>query len=74
MADDIVRARTIHDAVSVALEALPGSDLSIDILRAHALEWVHSFARVRGVILSDSDITSEFDKIVSAIRQQRGTR
>lgn len=70
--------RTIREAIAVALEAVPG-DLhewcvlakQRDALRRHVVAWVHDYARNRGVILSDRDITDELDRIVAELRAGR---
>ena len=63
---DPARGRTIREAIEVCLEGLPGdlrewssSAERRGAMRAHVLRWVHEYARVRGVVLSDSDILSE---------------
>lgn len=69
------RGRTIREAIGVALEGLSG-DLfewvvlakQRDAMREHVIHWVHDYARSRGVLLSDSDITSELDVVIAELK------
>lgn len=68
--------KTIREAVAIALEGLPGHDLleyvvlakQRDAMRNHVKRFVHEYARNRGVILTDKDITSELDVIVAELK------
>lgn len=68
--------RTIREAVAIALEGLPGSDLlqyvvlakQRDAMRKHVMGFVHDYARNRGVILTDRDISTELDAIIGELR------
>jgi hypothetical protein len=64
--------RTIREAVRLALEALPGDPSEWAVLdrasmRAHVYDFVHDYARHRGVILTDLDIESELLIIVAEL-------
>lgn len=68
----------IREAVAIALEGLAGSLLEWvclakqrDAMRTHVHRFVHDFARNRGVILEDSDIKAELDKIVAELKSGR---
>jgi hypothetical protein len=70
-----VKGITIRHAVAIAIEGLNGEMLEWvvlakqrDAMRKHVMRFVHDYARNRGVILSDADITSELDKIVAELR------
>jgi hypothetical protein len=68
-------AMTIREAVALALEAVPSDELvaskaGIAALRSNLLAWAHEFARSRGVILEDSDINGELDRIVAELRKR----
>lgn len=68
-----MRGRTIREAICVALEGLPGDPAEWIVmdrksLRAHVIEWVHSYAKRRGVILSDSDIDSELRDVIAELK------
>jgi hypothetical protein len=70
-----VPGRTIREAIAIALEALPGSAaewvaLDRKSLRAHVFEWVHAYAKQRGVVLEDSDIESELREVINEIRRK----
>lgn len=67
--------KTIREAIAIALEGLSGDLLEWcvlakqrDAMRKHVVRFVHDYARNRGVILSDEDITSELNKIVAELR------
>lgn len=69
------RGRTIREAVGVALEGLSGDLLEWvvlakqrDAMRAHVIRFVHDYARSHGVLLSDSDITSELDLVIAELK------
>lgn len=68
----------IREAIAVALEGLSGDVLEWIVfakqrnaMREHVKGFVHDFARNRGVILSDSDITGELDAIVAELRSTK---
>jgi hypothetical protein len=69
------KVQTVRQAVAVALEG-PGGELlewvvlakQKDAMRKHVKGFVHDFARNRGVILSDRDITDELDRIVAELK------
>jgi hypothetical protein len=68
---------TVRDAVTIALEVLPGEleewvSANRTALRAHVRAWVHEFALARGVILEDRDIDSELTAIIAERRARRG--
>jgi hypothetical protein len=72
------RGRTIREAVTIALEVLPGSlpefvafAAQRDAMRAHVLRWCHEYAATRGVILSDQDITTELDAVIVELKGRR---
>lgn len=69
--------RTIRNAIIIALEAVAGDPQSslamiaqggAPHLHSHVLRWVHDYARHRGVILDDHDITGELMSIIAALR------
>lgn len=70
-----VNGRTIREAIAIALEGINGDILewivfakSRAALRDHVKLWVHDYARHRGVILSDRDITDELDLVIAELR------
>jgi hypothetical protein len=67
--------RTIREAIGVALEGLSGDVLEYvvfakqrDAMRHHVLRFVHEYARNRGVILTDKDITDELACVVAELK------
>lgn len=67
--------RTIREAIAIALEGLAGDLLEWVCLakqkaamRKHVVTFVADYARNRGVILSEQDITSELDKVIAELR------
>lgn len=61
---------TLREALRICLEAIPGRDLEEfaastgngHTIRRHVLDWMHAYARNRGVILDDRDILTELDE------------
>lgn len=72
---DLAKGRTIREAIVLAMEGLNGHPSEWvsqwpTSLRSYILQWVHDYAKNRGVILSDSDIDSELKLIVAEIKER----
>lgn len=68
------RGLTIREAVKLALEPIGGeraewvaSRPQLVALRAHVVGWVHDYARHRGVLLTDDDITGELEAVLAQL-------
>lgn len=68
--------KIIREAIAVAIEGLNGTaeewllahGNQKKALHKHVVEWVHDFAKNRGVELSNIDIESELSNIVTELR------
>lgn len=70
-----IGGRTIRQAIAIALEGLTGELLEWvvlakqrDAMRKHVVRFVHDYARNRGVILSDKDITDELAVVIAELK------
>lgn len=72
------KARTIRDAIAVALEGLPGQKTNWAFagkdekvaLRSYIIDWVQDYAKRRGVILDPAiDIVPELDRVIAELKR-----
>lgn len=66
--------KSVRDALSIALEALPGSieynllEMKTDVVRKHIVDFIKGFALARGVIFEDKDIIDEINLHLSELK------
>lgn len=77
---DTPKGMSIRDAVTIALEAIPGSidatliDLKTSAVRDHVVGFIKEFARNRGVLFDDKDILDDVNAVITERRAIAITR